>query len=178
VKALAEGGRGVALVSYRGYAGSSGSPSEEGLALDAQAVYAFANQNAPNNPLIIYGESLGTGVAVRLAVEQESKGLILDAPFTSAADVARMQYPYVPIGWLMKDPFDSNSRISRLKVPLLILHGDADQTVPYHFGQQLFIAAPEPKRFVTMSGVNHSSAINSGGIDAIREFVAAREAGS
>lgn len=87
-KLLTEGGRGVLLLSYRGYGGSSGSPTEAGLRIDARSTYDWLAQRAPAEPIVLYGESLGTGVAVRLATERAIAGLILDAPFTSTADVA------------------------------------------------------------------------------------------
>ena len=113
---LTEGGRGLLIVSYRGYSGSTGTPSEAGLRIDARTAYAWLAARAPAERLVLYGESLGSGVAVRLATEKPVAGLILDAPFTSAADVAGHHYWYLPV-WLLRDQYRSIDRIHELKSP-------------------------------------------------------------
>jgi hypothetical protein len=170
---LAEGGRGVLIVSYRGYPGSTGSPTEAGLGLDARAAYdwAAARLGAAARGIVLYGESLGSGVAVRLATERPAAGVVLDAPFTSAADVARLGFPFVPVGLLMLDQFRSAERIARIGAPLLVLHGERDAVVPIALGERLFAAAAEPKRFVRLPGAGHSEALERGGIAAVRAFL-------
>ena len=118
------------IVSYRGYSGSTGSPTEAGLLEDARAAYALAREHAPAARIVLYGESLGTGVAVALAAEVEAGAVVLDAAFTSAADVARTRYPFVPIGLLMHDQFDSAARIAAVEEPVLLMHGTADPITP------------------------------------------------
>jgi uncharacterized protein len=171
---LTEGGRGLLIVSYRGYSGSTGTPSEAGLRIDARTAYAWLAARAPAERLVLYGESLGSGVAVRLATEKPTAGLILDAPFTSAADVAGHHYWYLPV-WLLRDQYRSIDRIHELKVPLLVIHGDRDGVIPIALGERLFAAAPEPKRFVTLPGVDHVSVLEQGGLGPVRAFLDAVE---
>lgn len=173
---LTEDGRGLLLVSYRGYSGSTGAPSEEGLRRDAEAAYGFVAQRYEPGRIVLYGESLGTGVAVALAAERAHGGLILDAPFTSAADVARRQYWFLPVDWLMRDQFRSLDRVGGLKSPLLVLHGDQDGIIPIALGERLFAAAPEPKRFVRLPGVGHAEVLERGGLGPVRTFLAEVEA--
>jgi uncharacterized protein len=173
-KLLTEGGRGLLIVSYRGYSGSTGTPSEAGLRIDARTAYAWLAARAPVERLVLYGESLGSGVAVRLATEKPIAGLILDAPFTSAADVAGHHYWYLPV-WLLRDQYRSIDRIHELKSPLLVIHGDRDGVIPIALGERLFAAAPGPKRFVTLPGVDHVSVLEAGGLGPVRAFLDAVE---
>ena len=110
-QALADDGIGLVALSYRGYGGSSGSPSEQGLIADAEAAYAFARKAYPAERIVLWGESLGTGVAVAIAAAHPVARVILQSPFTSAAAIAAQAYPFVPVRWLMKDPFHSDRRI-------------------------------------------------------------------
>ena len=170
VRLLAQDGRGILIVSYRGYSGSTGSPSEEGLRQDARAARDWLNSYAPDR-IVLYGESLGTGVAIRLATERQVGGVILDAPFTSTADIARGLFWYLPVALLMRDQFRSVDRIGEIRVPILVMHGDADSVVPIALSELLFKAANEPKRFLRLPGVDHVSVLESGGIDAVRSFL-------
>ncbi|MGP9821540.1 alpha/beta hydrolase [Salinarimonas sp. NSM] len=175
--ALAEGGRGVLITSYRGYSGSTGSPTEEGLIADGRAALAFARAHAPAERIVLYGESLGTGVAVALAAEADVGAVVLDAPFTSAADVARMRYPFVPIGLLMHDQFDSAARIGAVDEPLLVMHGTADPVTPFAQGRALYEAARAPKRFVGFEGEGHVRLLENGGLAEVRSLLDAVEEG-
>lgn len=172
---LAEDGRGLFMISYRGYSGSSGVPSEMGLRRDARAAYDWLAQRFPPGRIVLYGESLGTGVAVRLAVERKVAGLVLDAPFTSTADVAEHHFWYLPV-WLLRDQYRSIDLIGRLDAPLLVVHGERDGVVPIALGERLFAAAPEPKRFVRIPGGDHMSNLENGGLAAVRAFLADVEA--
>jgi fermentation-respiration switch protein FrsA (DUF1100 family) len=174
-QALTASGRGLLMVSYRGYSGSTGSPTETGLHIDARTAYDWVRQSYQASRLVAYGESLGTGVAVRLASEQPLAGLILDAPYTSTAEVASLTYWYVPVSWLMLDQFRSLDIIQQVKAPILILHGTDDRTIPFAFGERLFAAAPEPKRFVRIEGGSHSRNLEQGGMAAVEDFLAAIE---
>jgi uncharacterized protein len=167
---LTEGGRGLLLASYRGYSGSTGSPSENGLRTDARTAYDWLAERVPADRIVLYGESLGSGVAVRLAMERPVAGLILDAPFTSTADVAGHHYWYLPV-WLLRDQYRSIDRIHDLKAPLLVMHGDRDGVIPIALGERLFEAAPEPKRFVKLPGVDHVSVLEQGGLEPVRAFL-------
>jgi fermentation-respiration switch protein FrsA (DUF1100 family) len=164
------------MVSYRGYSGSTGSPSERGLHTDARTAYDWVRQSYEASRLVAYGESLGTGVAVRLASEQPLAGLILDAPYTSTADVASPIYWYVPVSWLMLDQFRSLDIIQKVKAPLLVLHGTDDRTIPFAFGERLYAAAPEPKRFIRIEGGSHTRNLEQGGLQAVDDFLTAVEA--
>jgi fermentation-respiration switch protein FrsA (DUF1100 family) len=175
-QALTTSGRGLLMISYRGYSGSTGTPTEAGLHTDARTAYDWVVQSYEASRLVAYGESLGTGVAVRLASEQPLAGLILDAPYTSIADVASLTYWYVPVSWLMLDQFRSLDIIERVKAPILILHGTDDRIIPFGFGEQLYAAAPEPKRFIRIAGGNHSRNLEQGGMAAVEDFLAAVEA--
>jgi fermentation-respiration switch protein FrsA (DUF1100 family) len=167
---LTEGGRGLLLASYRGYSGSTGSPSESGLRIDARTAYDWLAKQVPTDRIVLYGESLGSGVAVRLATERPIAGLILDAPFTSTADVAGHHYWYLPI-WLLRDQYRSIDRIHEVKTPLLVMHGDRDGVIPIALGERLFEAAPQPKRFVKLPGVDHVSVLEEGGLAPVRAFL-------
>ena len=177
-QALTASGRGLLMVSYRGYSGSTGAPTETGLHSDARTAYDWVAQSYAASRLVAYGESLGTGVAVKLASGQSLAGLILDAPYTSTADVASLIYWYVPVRWLMLDQFRSLETIQAVKAPILILHGTEDRIIPFAFGRQLFDAASEPKRFVRIEGGNHARNLEQGGMAAVEEFLAAIESRS
>jgi len=173
-KWLVADGTGLLALSYRGYGGSTGKPSEAGLIRDAQAAYDFTVARFPPERIVLWGESLGTGVAVALAAEREISGLILDAPFTSAADVGAAAYPFLPVRWLMKDTFHSDERITHLNAPLLVLHGELDRIVPIIFGEKLFSLAKDPKRMVRFPRGGHVDLDDYGAADAVREFLAER----
>lgn len=176
MRALGATGRGVLVVAYRGYSGSTGSPTEEGLRHDARTAYEWARNGYEPSRIVLYGESLGSAVAVRLATERPVGGVILDGAFTSAAAVARLAYWYVPVSWLMRDQFRSVDLIAGLKAPLLALHGDADATIPLRFGEELFAAAPAPKQFVRLPGAGHGAVLENGGAAAVEAFLASVEA--
>ena len=168
---LTESGRGLLMISYRGYSGSTGSPSEEGLRVDAEAAYRFVSRYEPKR-IVLYGESLGTGVAIRLASREPVGGVILDAPFTSIADVAQPLLRFVPVGLLLRDTFRSIDRIAEIRSPLLVMHGQRDGVIPIALGERLFAAAVEPKRFLRLAGVDHVSVLESGGLAAVESFLA------
>src|SRR5882724_9538261 len=123
-------GTGIVALSFRGYAGSSGQPSERGLLQDAAAAYAFTTARYSADRIVVWGFSLGTGVAVALAADQPVGKLILEAPYTSIADIAAAAFPILPVRWLLRDPFHSDQRIARVKAPMLVLHGARDATIP------------------------------------------------
>lgn len=169
--ALALQGIGVVGVSYRGYGGSSGTPSEQGLIADAVAAYAFAAKRYTAARIALWGESLGTGVAVALAAEARVAKLVLEAPFTSAADVGASVYFFLPVRWLMKDQFRSDLRIRDVKAPVLILHGEKDNVVPITFGERLFGMISGEKKFVRFPDGQHYDLDRHGGLQAAVEFL-------
>lgn len=166
-------GTGVVALSYRGYAGSSGQPSERGLLQDAAAAYGFTTARYSADRIVVWGFSLGTGVAVALAAEQPLRRLILEAPYTSLADVAASAFPIFPVRLLMKDPFHSDQRIARVNAPLLVLHGAQDTTIPITFGERLFSLAPEPKQFVRFPDGGHNDLDAYGATTTARKFISA-----
>ena len=159
-KAMAQAykGYGFLLEGYRGYGGNPGKPSEEGLYNDARAwMHALVNRGVRAENIILYGESLGTGVAVQMALEYpDVKALVLESPYTSLPDVAAKTYFFVPVRLLMKDKFDSLSKIKKVKAPLLVLQGMKDRVVAPSFGQRLFAAANDPKEMVSLEGYGHN----------------------
>jgi uncharacterized protein len=170
-RALIATGAGILAVSYRGYMGSSGRPTEPGLLHDADAAYEFAAARHPAERIVLWGHSLGSGVAVALAAARPVGKLILEAPFTSTADVARRMFPLVPVRRLMHDQFRSDQRIGAVKASILILHGARDIVVPIALGERLYQLAPEPKRFVRYPRGGHDDLDNYGaGIEA-RRFI-------
>jgi fermentation-respiration switch protein FrsA (DUF1100 family) len=173
-RALTEDGTGLFAVNYRGYGGSTGTPSEEGLLLDARAA-AAARFGAGR--LIGYGESLGTGVVLKLAAEQPLPAVILEAPYLSTAAVAQLVYPYVPIALLMKDQFRSDQVIGKVRAPLLVLHGERDSVIPFSQGQALYELANPPKRFIRFPEGNHENLPAYGSVPEIRRFLADVAAG-
>jgi fermentation-respiration switch protein FrsA (DUF1100 family) len=151
-------GFGVFFLSYRGYGASTGSQSEAGLLNDARAAYDWLMAKGIDpGELMLVGESLGSGVAVQLAAERQVRAMALEAPFTSAANVAAAAYWWLPVHLLMKDRFDSVAVIDKVKAPLLVIHGDLDGVVPLREGQALFARANEPKEMVVVAGGSHVS---------------------
>jgi uncharacterized protein len=165
-------GAGLVALSYRGYMGSTGSPTEDGLLRDAEAAYQFAVSRYPPDRIVLWGHSLGSGVAVALAATRPVAKLILEAPFTSTADVAASMFPIVPVRWLMHDQYHSDQRIGAVKASILILHGDRDRVVPIALGERLFALAPEPKRFVRYPGGGHDDLDDYGAGAEARRFIA------
>ncbi len=147
---------------YRGYGQSTGAPSEAGLYADARAAYdALIAPGFTPNDIVIHGHSLGTGVAVWLSSQVPSRALVLEAPYTATVDVAETFYLWLPVG-LMRDRFESRDRITQIKAPLLIVHGTADETIPFEMGKRLYDMAPAPKRFVAIEGAGHNTLSSDG----------------
>jgi fermentation-respiration switch protein FrsA (DUF1100 family) len=166
-------GTGLVALSYRGYAGSSGRPSEQGLLQDAIAAYAFTSARYGSERIVVWGFSLGSGVAVALAAEQRIGKLVLEAPYTSISDIAATAFRFVPVRWLIRDPFRSDARIARVTAPLLIMHGGRDRTIRIEFGERLFALANEPKQFVRFPEGGHNDLDNYGAIETARHFIGA-----
>jgi fermentation-respiration switch protein FrsA (DUF1100 family) len=172
-RALTADGSGLVALSYRGYGGSSGRPTEAGLVNDALAAYAFACARYQPARVVLWGESLGSGVAVALAAEHPVGHVILEAPFTSAADVGAGHYWFVPVRLLMKDQFRSDLRIGKVTAPVLVLHGDRDYVVPIALGERLYALIDAPKRFVRFPGAGHDG-LGARAVEAARQFLGER----
>ncbi len=157
-------GTDVLLFDYRGFGNSSGRPDESGTYEDARAAYRYLvdERGVDESRLVLFGESLGAAVALQLATEVDAAGLVLEASFTSIRDMARVAYPFIPNGWV-KTRYENIEKIPTVKMPVLVLHGTEDRTVPFAQGQSLFEAANEPKRFLAIDGASHSDTFLVGG---------------
>jgi uncharacterized protein len=155
-RAMAKAGMGLLAIEYRGYASSTGSPTERGLKLDGEAAYAaaIASGVAPER-IVPLGESLGSGVAVALAARHKVGALVLDSPYSSIVDVAAAAYWFAPVRALLRDPFRNDLLIGSVTAPTLIVHGTKDAVVPIRFGEKLFGLANSPKDFWRVDGAAH-----------------------
>jgi len=172
-------GFGVLALSWRGYGGSTGSPTEEGLIEDGRAAMKLLlQQGVRRSRIILFGESLGSGIATQLAANPETSPLavILEAPFTSAADVARTLYWFLPIGLLMKDQYRSIDFAPKVTAPVFVFHGTADRIVPYEQGKQLYEAFIAPKEFLAIEGNGHIDPLTPYSWGAIKAFLKANGA--
>ncbi len=143
---LLDSGFGVFFAEYRGYGGNPGRPDEAGLTADASAVMAhFQSEGVDPGRILLYGESLGAGVAVKMAADHPVAGVILEAPYTSIAEVAQTHVWYLPARWLVEDDWDVADRIGEIGAPVLVVHGEADRVIPVRFGKRVFELASEPK---------------------------------
>jgi hypothetical protein len=150
-------GYGVLLSGYRGYGGNPGRPTEADLTADARLVLDWlAGQGIAPERTVLYGESLGTGIAVKMAVERPAAAVILESPYTSIAELAQVHYWYLPAWWLVLDKWRSREIIERINAPLLVVHGARDRTVPLRYGRRIFEAAPEPKEILVVDDGAHN----------------------
>ena len=165
-------GRGLFMMSYRGYSGSTGSPSETVNVSDAKLAYeALIEDGVSPDDIMLYGESLGTGVAIEVAAEKKVAGVILDSPFTSIVERAAQLYPWLPVSLLLQDRYDSIRRIRDVHVPIFILHGEADDIIPVDMGRRLFQAANEPKEIQTLPGAGHADHYKFGSFEIINRWI-------
>lgn len=156
VREIVEAGYGLLLATYRYNAGAGGKASEQALLSDARRAIAYVrDRGISEQRIVLYGESLGTGVAVAMATEHNVCGLILETPYTSIADVAHSRYWFAFAKWLVRDRYDSLARIGKVSAPILLFHGDADRTIPIRFAERLYDAAPEPKEAHFFPGGSH-----------------------
>jgi fermentation-respiration switch protein FrsA (DUF1100 family) len=163
---------GVFVQAYRGFSGSTGAPNEAAIVADALMAYdKLKSLTPPWNKIVIYGESLGTAVAVQVAAMRRPAGVILESPFSSAADVGAYLYPFLPVHWLMEDRFESINYISNVEAPVLMLQGGRDRIVPAYFGQKLFDAIKVPKQAYFAPDATHYTLYEHGAFERIREFL-------
>lgn len=156
LKPLIDAGYGLLFAGYRGYSGNPGKATEDDLTADSLILLDWlAAQGIGLERTVLYGESLGSGVAVKMALERRPAAVILESPYTSIAAVSQFHYWYLPARWMILDKWDSLARIARISTPLLVLHGDKDSVVPLRFGQSLFDAALEPKEMIEVAGAGH-----------------------
>jgi len=134
------------IIAWRGFSGNKGKPSEKGLYTDANsAILWLKKMGLTEKDIILYGESLGTGVATEIAQNNDYAGLVLETPFTSMVEAAKNFYPYIPVSLLLKDKYDNQNKIKNINTPLLVMHGEIDQIVPFWMGKKIYEIANEPK---------------------------------
>lgn len=168
-------GWGVYMLTYRGYGGSTGTPSEIANVADARLAYgALALEGVAPTSIILYGESLGSCIAARIATERPAGGLILDAPYTSIVQIAANSYPYLPVRYLLTDRYETDKVIPQVHIPLLVLHGERDGVIPIAMGRQLFALANDPKRFAAFPNGGHSDLYinNNNALDVVKDWIA------
>jgi hypothetical protein len=170
-RALISDGSGLVALSYRGYGGSSGRPSETGLVEDAAAAYAFTIARYPAERVVLWGESLGSALALAMAAEKPVGHIVLEAPFTSAADVGAQRYWFVPVRLFMKDQFRSDLRVGKVTAPVLVVHGEDDAVVPVTLGERLYGLIRAPKRFVRVASAGHND-LGARAVEAAKQFIA------
>ncbi len=175
---LSERGLNVLLFDYRGYGENAGTPSEEGLTRDARAAYRHVTARRDVDPrrLVYFGESLGTAVAVQLAVEHPPRALVLRSPFASMADVAAHHYPFLPVRLLLRDRYATIDRIARLTCPVMVIAGRSDRIVPFTHSERLYAAARGAKRLVALTGLDHNDEALLAGPEVMAEVEAFLEA--
>ena len=160
------------LLSWRGFSGNNGEPNEKGLYEDANsAVRWLENKGVAKNNIIIYGESLGTGVAIEIAQNENFSGIILESPFTSMIDAGKDKYPFLPVKFLLKDKYQSDKKIKNLKSPVLVMHGKVDKIVPFQQGKKIFDLANEPKYFYFSEYDDHMMEYNQKLLNALENFI-------
>ena len=160
------------LLAWRGFNGNAGKPTEQGLYQDAKsAVRWLMNQGISEENIIIYGESLGTGVATEIAQKKNFAGVILESPFTSMVAAGKSKYPIFPIKLLLKDKYENDKKIKNIMSPILVMHGEADKIVPFWMGEKIFQMANEPKYSYFSKYDNHMMEFNNELINSIKLFI-------
>jgi len=160
------------IVAWRGFNGNEGKPTEEGLYEDARsAIRWLGSKGVSEKNIIIYGESLGTGVAVEVAQNKNFAGIILESPFTSMVDAGKNIYPFLPVKLLLKDKYESNKKIKNIKSPILVMHGEVDNIVPFRMGKKMYELANEPKYFYFSKYDDHMMNYDQKLLNALKNFI-------
>ncbi len=160
------------IIAWRGFSGNKGKPTEQGLYEDGKsAINWLVEKGIDEKNLILYGESLGTGVATYLAQNKNYAGIILETPFTSMVDTAKKFYPYIPVSLLLKDRFENYKNIKNINSPLLVMHGEADQIVPFSMGKKIYEIANEPKYSYFTKYDNHMMEYDEKLVIALKSFL-------
>jgi uncharacterized protein len=171
--ALRSQGLAVLLFDYRGFGENPGTPTEAGLMADGRAALAhlLGRADVDGTRLVLFGESLGTAIAVQIAGEHPPAALILRSPFVSMIELGRFHYPFLPVRWLLRDRFASIDRVRSLRCPLLVVAGEGDRIVPVSQSRRLYEAAPSPKTLVVLPGADHNDFELLAGDDMIQAIV-------
>tara|TARA_B100000029_G_scaffold273994_1_gene268762 strand:+ start:1180 stop:2016 length:837 start_codon:yes stop_codon:yes gene_type:complete len=160
------------LVAWRGFSGNKGKPTEENLYEDARsAVKWLESKGIKENNIIIYGESLGTGIATEIAQNKNFAGVILESPFTSMIEAAKNKYPYLPVKFLLKDKYESNKKIKNIQSPILIMHGKVDNIVPFYMGKKMYELANNPKYSYFSEYDDHMMEYNEKLLNVLKKFI-------
>ena len=160
------------LLAWRGFSGNKGSPTEQNLYEDAwSAIKWLKSEGIKESNIIIYGESLGTGVATEIAQNKNFAGVILESPFTSMIDAGKTKYPYLPVKFLLKDKYESNKKIQNIKIPILIMHGKVDNIVPFYMGEKMYDLANEPKYSYFTEYDDHMMEYDENLLNIIKKFI-------
>ena len=160
------------IIAWRGFSGNIGKPTEQGLYIDGKSAIDWLNKKGVTEKnIILYGESLGTGVATHLAQKKDFAGVILETPFTSMIDAAKIFYPYIPINLLLKDKFENYKKVKNINSPILVMHGEIDQIVPFSMGKKIYEIANEPKYSHFTKYDNHMMEYDEKLILALRSFL-------
>ena len=160
------------IVAWRGFSGNKGKPTENGLYIDAKsAVKWLKNKGVNEEDIIIYGESLGTGVGTEIAQNKNFAGIILESPFTSMVDAGADKYPIFPIRFLLKDKYESDKKIKNIKSPILIMHGEVDKIVPFWMGKKMYDLANEPKYYYFSKYDDHMMEYNDELLSELKKFI-------
>jgi uncharacterized protein len=171
-QALRSEGWGLYAMSYRSYSGSTGSPSEAANVADAiQAYDALRAKGIAATDIVVYGESLGSGVAVQVAAARPVAAVVLESPYSSIADIAVHRFWYFPVRWGLDDQYNSVEHMARVMAPVLILAGTLDTIVPAKFARRLFDAVPGEKRYVEYPAGWHINAFSFGGLSEVRAWI-------
>ncbi len=160
------------IIAWRGYSGSSGKPSEFGLYQDAKSALNWLNSKGiTDDKIVLYGESLGTSVAIEVGQNRDFAGIILEAPFTSMIDIGKKHYPFFPVKLLLKDKYVSKNKIKNIKCPILIMHGKADTIVPFYMGKKMYELANEPKYSYFSEYDDHMMEYNEKLLNVLQKFI-------
>ena len=160
------------IVAYRGFSGNEGKPTEEGLYQDARDTISWLNQQEiEDKQIVIYGESLGTGVSAEVAQNQKFAGIILESPFTSMVEAGKHYYFYLPVSLLLKDRYETIKKLKNIKIPILVMHGERDRIVPFHMGLEVFSEANEPKYSYFPKNDDHMMEYNKNLLDVLNKFL-------
>ena len=160
------------IFAYRGFSGNEGSPNENGLYKDARAAKYYLNlKNVPDKKIVLYGESLGTAIAIDIAKDHDFKGIILESPFTSMVSLAKKYYPYLPVSILLKDRYETLKKINKVNSPILVMHGKKDKIVPFEMGETIFKYSNEPKFSYFIENDDHMMDFNLDLVKSIELFL-------
>ncbi len=160
------------IVAYRGFSGNEGKPTEEGLYQDARDTISWLNQQEiEDKQIVIYGESLGTGVSAEVAQNKKFAGIILESPFTSMVEAGKHYYFYLPVSLLLKDRYETIKKLKNIKIPILVMHGERDRIVPFHMGLEVFSEANEPKYSYFPKNDDHMMEYNKNLLDVLNKFL-------